>query len=280
MQQIFLILGICLCLLLPCVVLAKGIAPIALSKTFNGSMESAAYWVSEKFDGIRCYWDGKALYTRNGNLIHAPKWFVDGLPSEPLDGELWAGRGGYQKVAKTVLDKTPNQEQWQQITYQVFDLPSRSQTFEVRQQTLKAIIERKNKPFLKWVKQTKVDNLGAINAALDNVVSLGGEGLILRPLNSLYEVGRSDTMLKLKVRQDSEARVIAYQAGRGKYENMMGAVWVELANGKMFKIGSGFSDDERQNPPPIGSEITFSHEGYTEKGLPRFATFERIKAQE
>jgi len=280
MHALLLIIGLCLCLLFSCVLYARDVSPIVLSKTFNGVMESPAYWVSEKYDGIRCYWDGQALYTRNGHLIHAPKWFIEGLPTQPLDGELWAGRGGYQTVSKIVLDHTPDDRQWRKIQYQVFDLPQSKAPFEQRQRTLQTLVKKTNLPHVNWVKQTRIQSLSAINAALDDVVSLGGEGLILRPQNSLYEIGRSQTMLKLKVRQDSEARVVAYQAGRGKYENMMGAVWVELTNGKMFKIGSGFSDQERKDPPPIGSEITFSHEGFTEKGLPRFATYERLKVQE
>lgn len=281
MHHMFLIFALVLCILIPSVLLAKDyISPLSLAKTFNGVVESPAYWVSEKFDGIRCYWDGRKLLTRNGHEIHAPKWFVEQLPDTPLDGELWAGRGGYQAVAKIVLDTTPNEQQWRKIQYQVFDLPSSKAPFEARQQALKQIITSVERPNVQWVKQTKLSSLESINQALEEMVSLGGEGIMLRPEGSLYESGRTSTLFKLKQRQDSEARVIAYQAGRGKYENMMGAIWVELENGKMFKIGSGFSDSDRQAPPPIGSDITFSHEGYTDKGLPRFASYERIKAPE
>lgn len=281
MQQALIILGLVLCLLIPSLLLAKdSIAPLILAKTFNNSMQHEVYWVSEKFDGIRCYWNGEQLLTRNGKPIHAPAWFVKQLPQTPLDGELWAGRGGYQTVAKTVLDKTPNDSQWQNIQFQVFDLPNSRVPFEQRQKTLKHLLENSLRPNVVWVEQSQLHSLSAINKTLEKVVKNGGEGLMLRPVGSLYETGRSKNLLKLKPRYDSEARVIAYQAGRGKFENMMGAIWVELANGKMFKIGNGFSDLERKEPPPIGSQVTFSHQGFTEKGLPRFATYERIKVDE
>lgn len=281
MSQALIITCLVICLLLPSLLYAKDhVAPLVLAKHFNGVMLGTAYWSSEKLDGIRCYWNGEKLLTRNGKSINAPDWFTAQLPSQALDGELWAGRGGYQTVTKIVFDQIPDDSQWQKISYQVFDLPHSSQPFERRQQTLKALLEKQPANHVKWVKQNKLESLAAIEKSLDEVIKQGGEGLMLRTPNSLYESGRSDHLLKVKVREDSEARVIAYQAGRGKYENMLGAVWVELENGKMFKIGTGFSDQERQSPPPIGSEITFSHQGFTESGLPRFASFERIRAQE
>lgn len=281
MSQAIIIFCLVMCLLLPSLLYAKDqLSPLVLAKHFNGAMQSSAYWSSEKLDGIRCYWNGKQLLTRNGNPIHAPAWFVEQLPNQALDGELWAGRGGYQTVSKIVLDQTPNSAQWRKISYQVFDLPQSRAPFELRQKILKELLESTALEHVQWVNQTKLESLPAIEKALAGIVDQGGEGLMLRTPGSVYESGRSEHLLKLKIREDSEARVIAYQAGRGKYESMLGAVWVELENGKMFKIGTGFSDIERENPPPIGSDITFSHQGFTEKGLPRFASFERVKIKE
>lgn len=281
MPQALIIVCLVMCLLLPSLLLAKEqLSPIIFAKHFDGVMHSSSYWVSEKLDGIRCYWDGSQLMTRTGRPIHAPSWFTQDLPTQALDGELWIKRGGYQAVTKVVLDQTPNESQWRQVQYHVFDLPQSDAPFELRQKLLKHLIAISRNPYLHWVTQTKLESVSAIEKLLDDVVSKGGEGLMLRTPGSLYETGRSDHLLKAKKRQDSEARVIAYQAGRGKYENKMGAIWVELENGKMFKIGTGFSDADRENPPPIGSDITFSHQGFTEKGLPRFASFERLKISE
>ena len=280
MPKILLISCVALCLLLPSWLYAKDhFAPLTLAKNFSTDVQNPVYWVSEKFDGVRCYWDGKMLLTRNGNAIQAPKWFIEQLPNIPVDGELWAGYGGYQTVTSTVFDNVPDDAQWRQISYLVFDLPNSSAVFEERQQLLNAAFAGRPRQNVKLVEHVKLDNLDAIENSLASVMKKGGEGLMLRVPGSLYVPGRSDALLKFKDRQDNEARVIAYQAGRGKYENMMGAVWVELDNGKMFKIGTGFSDEERQNPPPIGSNITFTHQGFTNKGLPRFASFERIRLE-
>ena len=119
-----------------------------------------------------------------------------------------------------------------------------------------------------------------IQTYLKDLVDSGAEGLMLRTPDSPYQTGRTNHLLKMKLRKDAEARVIAYQSGRGKFENMMGAIWVEMEDGTLFKIGTGFTNQDRQNPPAIGSDITYSYQGFTEKGLPRFASFERVKAPE
>ena len=281
MQNIYVIFIILACLLLPSWLYAKDIIPqLTLAKNFKDSIATQAYWVSEKLDGVRCYWNGQQLQTRSGRVIHSPNWFTEGFPNQALDGELWIKRGGYQLLTKAVLDKKPDDKLWQQVSYQVFDLPHSNMPFEIRQNKLSSLVTTSKSPYLKRVAQKKMESLIAIKSYLQEVVDKGAEGLMLRKPASLYEAGRSDNLLKLKLRQDAEARVIAYQAGRGKFENMMGAIWVEMADGTLFKIGTGFSNQERKNPPPIGSEITYSHQGFTDKGLPRFASFQRLKIKE
>ncbi len=281
MQNSFIIFMLLAILLVPSLLYAKQVLPqLTLAKHFKDSLMTHPYWVSEKLDGIRCYWDGQQLHTRNGRSIHPPNWFLKNFPAQALDGELWIKRGAYQLVTKTVLDKKPNEKMWREITFQAFDLPHSKMPFELRQQQLQKIITASKVDHLHWVKQQKMTSLPAIKALLEKTSSLGGEGLMLREPDSHYIAGRSNTLLKMKLRQDAEARVIAYQAGRGKFENMMGAIWVEMPSGTLFKIGTGFSNDERATPPPIGSEITYSYQGYTDKGLPRFASFLRLKQKE
>lgn len=281
MQNIFILIALLSCLLLPTWLYAKEVFPsLTLAKHFKDDMTSPSYWVSEKMDGIRCYWNGQELLTRNGRTIHAPEWFTDPLPGVELDGELWIGRGSFQLLTKIVLDKRPSLPLWEQVTFQVFDLPASTALFEIRQKQLKDLVIDTHASHLKLVEQTKMNSLPIIQAHLKDLVDSGAEGLMLRTPGSPYDVGRSNHLLKMKLRQDAEARVIAYQSGRGKFENMMGAIWVEMDDGTLFKIGTGFDNIERKNPPAIGSEITYSYQGFTEKGLPRFASYERIKISE
>ena len=114
-------------------------------------------------------------------------------------------------------------------------------------------------------------------ARLRTVEFDGGEGLVLRNPVSAYEIGRSPNALKVKRFDDMEGRVIGYRAGRGKYTGMTGALWVEIESGKRFYIGSGLTDRDRARPPAIGSMITFRYQGFTSKGIPRFASFLRVR---
>lgn len=281
MQNAAIIILLACCLLLPSWLYAKDALPrLALAKHFKNEMQSSSYWVSEKLDGIRCYWNGEELLTRNGNTIYAPDWFTDPLPNVELDGELWIGRGSYQLLTRIALDKKPNLKLWEQVSFQVFDLPASDAPFELRQKQLKHIINNSPVLHVKLVKQKKMNSLPSIQTYLEKMVNSGAEGLMLRTPDSPYQAGRTNHLLKMKLRKDAEARVIAYQSGRGKFKDMMGAIWVEMEDGTLFKIGTGFSDQERKNPPAIGSDITYSYQGYTEKGLPRFASFERIKKEE
>ena len=129
------------------------------------------------------------------------------------------------------------------------------------------------------VSQFKVTDNIQLYMLLDKVVAQNGEGLMLHLATANYQIGRSKNLLKLKKHQDAEAKVIAHLAGKGKYTGMLGAIKVETPEGIVFKIGSGFSDQQRQHPPEIGSIITYKYIGKTQQGVPRFASFLRIKNQ-
>ncbi len=100
---------------------------------------------------------------------------------------------------------------------------------------------------------------------------------MLRKPNSPYTVGRSYDLLKVKTFEDAEATVIKHLPGSGKHAGRLGALFVELPNGIQFALGTGFSDEVRNNPPPVGSIITFKYYGFHKSGIPRFASFLRVR---
>ena len=122
-----------------------------------------------------------------------------------------------------------------------------------------------------------LDSPQALQRRLDEVVAAGGEGLMLHRADALYETGRSASLLKLKPLHDAEARVIGHVAGRGRHAGRMGALRVRSPAGVDFLLGTGFSDAERESPPPLGSWVTFTHRGFTADGVPRFASFLRVR---
>jgi DNA ligase-1 len=235
------------------------------------------YLVSEKLDGIRGIWDGEALRTRQGQKLNPPDWFVSGWPKVWLDGELWAGRNQFGTVQNTVLDAIPNHEQWREIRYMVFDAPDNVSTFEQRVKRYQALVSDSESAYIQAVDQFTVDSAEQLYDQLDAMVALGAEGLMLHRKTVLFRSGRSDALLKVKKYQDAEAQVVGHVPGQGKYSGQLGALLVELADGKRFKIGTGFSDQERAQPPEIGVFITFRYQGLTSTGLPRFASYQRLR---
>jgi DNA ligase-1 len=159
----------------------------------------------------------------------------------------------------------------------VFDLPEHKGNFTERITEMKKQIKLSNSNSLAMIKQIKLNNLTELQQALKQVVKSKGEGLMLHHQNAYYHVGRSSQLMKLKQYQDAEATVINHISGKGKYHQQLGALLVKTTEGITFKIGTGFSDQQRRQPPPIGSTITYKYIGKTQRGVPRFASFLRIR---
>ncbi len=257
--------------------LAQAEPDLLLAKSYSEGVELSDYWVSEKLDGVRAYWDGQRLISRGGNRIHAPEWFTREFPAEPMDGELWMGRGRFAEVSAAARRQQPNTVEWRQIKLMVFDLPADDRIFDRRLAAMRKLIEAANSPYLAVIEQYRLVDHRALMKELDRVVAQGGEGLMLHRGGSLYVSGRSDDLLKVKRYEDAEAVVIAHLPGQGKYRGHLGALLVRTPDGREFKLGSGFSDLERADPPPIGALVTYKYYGLTSKGLPRFASFMRIR---
>ncbi|WP_346350664.1 DNA ligase [Oceanimonas sp. AH20CE76] len=251
--------------------------PLQLASEYAPHYNPADFLVSEKLDGVRAYWNGRELMSRAGNVFAVPGWFIEGFPDTPLDGELWLGRGRFAELSAAVRRFEPQDEEWRRIRFMVFDTPDSKRPFEQRSEQLKQQIASLNVPWLQWVTQQRVSDAAALAALLDEINAQGGEGLMLHHRQALYTAGRNQNLLKLKQFQDAEATVLAYLPGQGKYTGMMGALLVETDDGRRFKLGTGFSDEQRRNPPALGSTVTYRYRGETATGLPRFASFWRVR---
>jgi DNA ligase-1 len=249
---------------------------LALADVYVPGVDLATYLVSEKFDGVRALWNGSRLITRGGMIINAPAWFTAGFPSQPLDGELWMGRNSFARLSGTVRKVEPSLEDWRQVRYVLFDLPTANGGFEDRFAMLERLVGQAPSTRLQLASQHSVSDHQALLAKLERVVAAGGEGLMLHRRDALYRAGRSDDLLKLKPYLESEAVVLEHLPGQGKYAGMLGSMLVEEPDGTRFKLGSGLSDAERRAPPPIGSIVSFKYHGRTKYGRPRFASFLRI----
>ncbi len=257
---------------------SEDVPPAAmLAGRWREGLDPAAYWVSEKLDGVRACWDGQRLRFRSGRPIPAPGWFIAALPDVPLDGELWLGRGRFEAVSGLVRREAVDETGWRSVRYMVFDTPGAAGSFDERLTRLRGIVERAGLPWLQAVPQFRVVDAAALAATLDAVLAAGGEGLMLHRADARWENGRSEALLKLTPFLDAEARVVGHLPGRGKYAGMVGALEVETPDGRRFRIGTGLSDADRRAPPPLGSEVTYRYRELTGGGLPRFPVFVRIR---
>lgn len=254
---------------------SQGFIPLTQASHYEYGTNIEDYWKSEKLDGIRAIWNGTQLTTRNGNVIHAPKWFIDPLPNYAVEGELWAGRGNFHIVQQTVLDKEPSDISWKRIDFMLFDMPYAAGDYQKRYHNIRYLVDTLKSPYIKLVEHTPIQSEQELFHYLDNVSEQKGEGLMLRKITSRYQAGRSSDLLKMKKHQDAEGIVIGYKVGKGKYSGKMGALLIQLESGLQFYIGSGFTDEQRRQPPDIGSTITFRYNGYTQNGIPKFARYLR-----
>ncbi|MEZ4361434.1 MAG: DNA ligase [Kofleriaceae bacterium] len=250
--------------------------PILLAHKWEHDHDPTGWWMSEKLDGVRAYWDGEAFVSRLGNRFLAPDWFIADLPADTLDGELWVGRKQFSKTISIVRSGAAGVA-WREVSYVVFDAPNVRGGFEHRLAHVDKVLRKAEAPHARVLDHVVCEGLAHLREELQRVEALGGEGLMLRRPGSAYEVGRSGALLKVKTFHDAEGRVIAHVPGAGKHKGRLGAVTCELPNGRTFNIGTGFSDQERREPPPIGAVVTFRYQELTDDGIPRFPSWVGVR---
>jgi DNA ligase-1 len=253
--------------------------PLLLAESWDNIIDPTGWWLSEKLDGVRAYWDGSQFWSRLGNRFHAPAWFVAGLPDVPLDGELWIARKQFQRTV-SIVRRQDQSDHWKEVRYVVFDAPKLEKDFEKRLAFVRECLTNDGLRYALAHDHQRCQGLGHLRAELDRLETLGGEGLMLRRAGSRYESGRSATLLKVKRFHDAEARVLQHLAGAGRHKGRLGALLVEMSDGTTFSVGTGFSDAERESPPPVGSFITYRYQELSDAGVPRFPSYVGIRADQ
>lgn len=256
------------------VALAREHAPM-LPQVYAEGDAITGWWMSEKLDGVRGYWDGRLLWSKQGKLMQPHPDFVAGLPDFALEGELWGGRGSFELCASVV--QQPLSEQWLQLQFAIFDLPAMPGPFSERIEQARRWFKDHPSPHAFVIEQIPVKDQSQLQAELQRVEAAGGEGLIVRNPQSLYAAGRSADLLKVKSFADAEAIVVEHLPGQGENQGRLGALLVERPDGLRFKLGTGFSAAERLEPPPLGSSVSYKYYGLYPSGIPRFPAFLRIR---
>lgn len=231
------------------------------------------WFMSEKLDGIRAYWDGKKLYTKNKNEIFAPSFFTKDFPPFELDGELWTKRADFENIQSIVLNNNSNLA-WENITYNIFEVPNATGNFKARLDFLKNWLDKNPNNYIKIIPQIVCKDENHLQSFLKELLEKKAEGVIVKNPNLEYEVGRSKNSLKVKRFLDDEGIIQAYNLNsNGSLKSLV----IKLKSGEVFNLGNGFSKKYRENPPKIGETITFKYYGFTKNGKPKFASFLRVR---
>tara|TARA_Y100001958_G_C21234233_1_gene560363 strand:+ start:74 stop:1969 length:1896 start_codon:yes stop_codon:yes gene_type:complete len=250
------------------------------------------------------------FYSRNLKPFIPAKFFLDSMPSyellkdKILDGELWAGRDNFQLMG-TVRKKNPITEEWINITYQVYDIICSEEQFQNRLKILKDIIIKSNelwylnKPIdiehspLVFTHQEIIKSDKHMKEFYKNIINNEGEGIMIKHPLSKYKNGRCSEMLKYKPIIDREGIIIGYNMGdeESKYKGKLGSficrplqnydTYMSInQNDDLIFTLSGMDDEIRNNykiTHPIGTIITYECSGFTDKGVPRFGRYIRIR---
>ncbi|WP_107855498.1 DNA ligase [Neisseria weaveri] len=243
---------------------------LILAKEYE-NQDIRGWAMSEKLDGVRAYWDGKQLISRQGYPFTPPAGYTRHFPPYPLDGELFSRRGAFEQISAAVRSKAGD---WSTIRLHVFDVPKAEGNLYRRLNKLQTWLDKHPKAPITIIRQIPARDTGHAKQFLKQTEAQGGEGIMLRHPDSVYQSGRSSTLLKMKTAHDAECTVTRHHEGKGKYTGKLGAISCKNQYGE-FRIGSGFKDADRSNPPLVGSTITYQYRGFTQKGTPRFATYLR-----
>lgn len=233
-------------------------------------------WVmSEKLDGVRAYWDGKQLISRQGYSFSPPDYFIQYFPPFAVDGELFSERNKFDEISAIV--RRGQVKGWYKLKLHVFDVPHAKGDLFQRLRVLEDYLLAHPTPYIQVIPQIVIQDKKHLEQFSQHILKLGGEGVIVRNPKADYIQGRSSQILKVKPLFDEECIVIAHHKGKGKYKDKLGSISCENQRG-IFRIGSGFSDKARANPPAIGTVISYKFRGITAQGKPRFATYWRIRS--
>lgn len=233
------------------------------------------WYMSEKLDGIRGYWDGEKLYSKNGNIIYAPDWFTNDFPKFKLDGELWTKRDDFENIQNIVLDKKPSLK-WEEITYNIFEVPEAKGNFDDRLKIIKNYLNSNQNKYIKIIPQINCKNQEDLELYLEELINKKAEGIIIKNPKIEYFKGRSNDILKVKKFYDDEGIVIGLNYKDEKFKSLI----IKQKNNVVFNLGGGFSDKERLNPPKTGDIVTYKYYGFTKYNKPKFASFLRIRKKE
>jgi len=261
---------------------------------------SEKVFIQPKLDGVRCIFTKDGAYSRTGkefkNLAHIKYDLTDFFRKHPnviLDGELYnhALKDDFEKIISLVRKQKPTDQDARDaenlVQYHVYDgihNMLHDVNYEDRFNWLTRYLPIAATMTL--IKNTVVESQDEAKMLHDVHLAQGYEGSMLR-LNKKYEHKRSYNLQKFKDFSDTEATIVGYEAGKGKFTGLIGKFFMQDDDGNEFgcPIGKGYNFADRKVildniHDYIGQRATFTYFQRTQAGSYRHPLFKTLRNYE
>ena len=248
--------------------------PVALAEKYEPQKHNAIGMVyMEKYDGFYAHYDisTRKIFSRSGNELFIPDWFIDQMPTLSVTGELYGGKGNFSRFSGLFNSNDTSNARWKDVKFMIFDVvdePLKSMTFKDRM----ALVQGYSTSNVEAVSIHDCISQRQLDSAFDAIVQSGGEGLMLRK-NVAYKAGRSADLLKYKKKDTVDGKVVGYTKGTGRFANFIGSVILETREGNRFKC----VPPDRTNPPSLGTFAEVECFEVTSAGVPRHPRWSRTR---
>ena len=254
-------------------------------------------YLQPKLDGVRCIFTKDGAYSRAGNefknVAHIKYDLTDFFRKHPnavLDGELYnhALKDDFEKIISLVRKQKPTDQDARDaeslVQYHVYDTIAEGPDYESRFNWLIRYLPIAATMTL--IKNTVVESQDEAKMLHSVHLAQGYEGSMLR-LNMPYEQKRSYNLQKFKDFSDTEATIVGYEAGQGKFEGLIGKFLMQDDDGNKFgcPIGKGYNFTDRRYILDnihnyMGQRATFTYFQRTKAGSYRHPLFKTIRNYE
>ncbi len=261
---------------------------------------SEKVFIQPKLDGVRCIFTKDGAYSRTGkefkNLAHIKYDLTDFFRKHPnviLDGELYnhALKDDFEKIISLVRKQKPTDQDARDaenlVQYHVYDVIHNmlhDVNYEDRFNWLTRYLPIAASMTL--IKNTVVESALQAHILHDVHLTQGYEGSMLR-LNKKYEHKRSYNLQKFKDFSDTEATIVGYEAGKGKFTGLIGKFFMQDDDGNEFgcPIGKGYNYADRKSildniHDYMGQRATFTYFQRTQAGSYRHPLFKTLRNYE
>lgn len=275
------------------------IKPMLAHKVNENKIDfSEKVFIQPKLDGVRCIFTKDGAYSRTGKQFHNLRHielrlerFFKAQPNAVLDGELYnhALRDDFEQIISLVRKQKPTDEDRRNaqhlIQYHVYDIIAEGPNYEDRLNWLLSSKYLWSNVVIS-VETLEVHGYNGAKAMHSEFLNKGYEGSILR-LNGPYEQKRSYNLQKFKDFHDTEATIIGYEAGKGKFTGLIGKFLMVDDDGNEFgcPIGKGYNYSDRRYileniHDYIGKIATFTYFERTKAGSYRHPLYKTLRNYE